>query len=498
MIKLFWKVYSRLTSGGSTEEMAIQSGIWVTGINVADRALQLVNVIILARLLSPEAFGLLGIALVVLAAFQQLSKLGFDEALVQHRDENIDQYLNTAWLMKIGRGAFIALAAFILGPYISEFFGEPDAAAIIQVIGISPLLLSLQNPAIVYFQKDLEFHKEFAYKIGGRIVDLVTAIAFALIFQNVWALVVGLLAGRVTMLLLSYTIHDYRPQIEFVWEYGQEMFDFGKWLFLSGILFFLYAQGDDAFVGWFFGATALGYYQLAYRFSNAPATEVTQVIARVSFPAFSKIQDDTQKLREGYFRVLHATTLVGFPIAAGLIAVAPQFVHVVLGSQWIETIILIQVLALWGAIRAFGASTGALFKAIGRPDITTKLQAIKVAILVITIYPASTQWGVTGVAVAVVANAVLIQPIVVYLIVSVTEGSLKRLLFLLICPLAGSTLMALGVVGVDEYVFDGTGILQLLFLIAVGVVIYVIFMLLLEETSQYEFSELYHTLRGAV
>ncbi|WP_241768275.1 lipopolysaccharide biosynthesis protein [Haloferax sp. ATB1] len=478
--------------------MAIQSGIWAAGINVADRALQLLNVIILARILSPEAFGLLGVALLVLGALQQFSNLGFDSALVQHESDNIDEYLNTLWLMKIARGAVIATITIASGPLLAQAFGEPEAAGIIQVIGFSPLLLGIQNPAIVYFQKDLHFHKEFIYKVGGRTIDILVAVATALVYQSVWALLAGLLAGRVVMVILSYAIHDYRPGIEFNREYAGEMFEFGKWMFASGILVFLYGQGDDVFIGWFFSASALGLYQLAYRFSNAPATEVTQVISRVAFPAFSKVQNDTAQLREGYFRVLHLTTIAGFPMAAGVIAIAPQFVLAVLGEQWEAAIPVMQALAFWGAIRSFGASTGALFKAVGRPEIGTKIQALKVAILVVVIYPAATEFGLLGVAGAVVVNAVLVQPLVIYMVIDVTEASLSRLLFLLMCPLTGSVIMGLAVIGLDRMVITGTGVLQLGALVIIGVVIYIGVMLGIENISRYEFSSLVSTFRGTI
>ena len=492
------EVYSRLTTGETTEELAIQGGVWVAGINVADRAIQLLNVVILARLLSPEAFGLLGIALLVLGGLQQVSRLGFDEALVQHESESIDAYLNTAWLMKLARGAVIAVVVAAAGPSLARFFGEPEAAGLIRVIGLLPLLSGVQNPAIVYFQKNLNFHKEFLYTIGGRVVDLVVAVAIALVYQSVWALVAGLVAGKLAMVALSYLIDDYRPAVEFDSNYAREMFDFGKWMLASGILVFLYGQGDDAFIGWIFGASALGFYQLAYRFSNAPATEVTHVISRVAFPAFSKVQNDVDQLREGYFRVLHMTTLVGFPLSAGIIAVAPQFVYAVLGAQWAPAVPLLRLLAVWGAIRAFGANAGALFQAVGRPDIGTKIQAIKVVILAITIYPAAVRFGTLGVAGAVVANAILVQPILIFMILDVTQGSLPRLLFLLVCPLVGSVVMALVVVGIDEAFVPRTGLLQLGGLVATGVVMYVGVMVLIEMVSQYEFTSVAEVFRDAV
>jgi O-antigen/teichoic acid export membrane protein len=498
VIELLRTVYERLTAGGSTEEQAIQSGIWVAGINVGDRVLQLLKVIILARLLSPAAFGLLGIALLAIAALRQFSKLGFDEALIHHENEDVNAYLNTAWVMKIARGALIAAIAFFAAPYLAVFFGEPQAEPLIRVISISPLILGLQNPAVVYFQKDLNFHREFIYQIGGRLVDLVTAVVFALIFGSVWALAAGIVAMNFVKFALSYGIHNFRPKFRFNLVYGREMFGFGKWMFASAVLLFMYRQGDDAFVGWFFAATSLGFYQMAYRFSNAPATEVTNVISRVAFPAFSKVQNDVDRLREGYFRVVQLSSTIAFPMAAGIVAVAPQFVRSVLGNQWEPMIPLIQVLAIAGGLRAFAANAGAVFKAVGRPDYDVKLQAFKTVTIALTIFPAAKYFGVEGVALVILGSAIIMQPLLVSVLLPLIDGTVKELIDYVIYPLISSIVMLLIVVGVDRYIFSQSGIVYLLMLIVIGVVSYIPLMLLAERYTECEFLNLYTTVRRAI
>lgn len=491
-------IYMRLTADGSTEEQAIRSGIWVLGINIGDRGLQLVKVIILARLLSPAAFGLIGIALLTITAFRQFSQLGFDQALIHHQNENVDEYLNTAWVIKIIRGIIIALVAFLISPLLAILFSEPQAKPLIRVLGILPLILGLQNPAVVYFQKNLNFHKEFVYQVGSRVVDLCVAIIFALIYQNVWALVAGLIASNATMCMISYAIHKYRPSVSFNMEYGKEMFGFGKWLLISGFLIFLYGQGDDAFVGWYFGATALGLYQLAYQFSNAPATEITQVISRVAFPTFSKVQENKEQLRNGYFRVIQLSTLIAFPVAAGIIAVASQFVYVFLGEQWAPTIVLIQGLAIWGGLRALGANVGPVFKAVGRPDIETKLQAIKVAIIALTIYPASEYFGLIGVVYVIVGNTIITHPLSYYLVLNIIGESVYRFILQFIYPLFASSLMLLIVVGTDELLFSTHGIIPFILLVITGVITYVLVIFGLQRFSAYDLTPLYSTIRDAV
>lgn len=490
MISRLKSIYSRLTSGGSPESQAIQSGIWVTGINVLDRVFQLIKLIVLTRLLSPSAFGLLGIALLTLAALKQFSRLGFDQALIQHREENVDRYLNTAWVIKLARGAVLGVVAFASAPYIAEFFGEPVAKEIIQVLAVSPILLGLQNPAVVYFEKNLNFHKEFLYKIGGRTADVIAAISFALVYKSVWALVAGFLTSRTVMLIISYLIHPYRPNFEMEIDFAREMFTFGKWIFISGILTFLYGQGDDAFVGWFFTATTLGFYQIAYQFSNAPATEVTHIISRVAFPAFSKVQENKARLREGFFRAVQLSTVIAFPMAAGILVVAPQFVKSIFGSEWTPMIPIIQILSLWGAQRALGATVGPVFKAVGRPDISTKLQSLKVLIIAVLIYPAADQYGILGVGYVLVGNTFVTLPVSMYLVLSIIKGRSLRLAKLVLIPLIGSGIMAALVFGLDVHLIQSTGTIQLFVLIVVGAMFYVGIMVIVERISNYEFIDL--------
>ncbi|QIB75519.1 lipopolysaccharide biosynthesis protein [Halogeometricum borinquense] len=491
-------IYSRLTADGSAEEEAIRSGIWVTGINVGDRVLQLLKVIVLARLLSPTVFGLLGIGLVTLAGLRQFSRLGLDQALIQRKDANVDEYLNTVWIMKIARGAIIAATAFIIAPYIATFFNEPKAKDLVRVLSISPLILGLQNPSVVYFRKNLNFHKEFVYQVGARLIDAGVAIAFALVYRNVWALAAGLLASNVSKSVISYAIHSYRPNISFNMEYAKEMFGFGKWLLASSILIFLYGQGDDSFVGWFFGATTLGFYQLAYRFSNAPATEVTHVISRVTFPTYSKVQDNVDRLREGYFRAVQLSALVAFPMVAGIVAVAPVFVTSVLGDEWTPAIPLAQLLAVWGGIRAIGANIGPVLKAVGRPDYDTKIQTVKVAFILVFIYPAAETFETAGVIYVLIGSALLTMPVLYYIVLSIVDGTVSRLLYLVFYPLLGSALMFLTVTFVRDSIPTISGIAKLVLLVLVGVVSYVSIMLLVEKWLDYNVTDLVVSLRNAI
>lgn len=477
------RLYQAIIPGGSVTEKAVKSGIWATLINVFDRVLQLGRLLVLAKILSPKDFGLMGIALLTLAVFQRFTNLGLDAALIQDERKDVDKYLDTVWVMKLGRSLVIAVLAFFIAPYAASFFGEPRATDVIRVIAISPLLLGMQNPGVMYLQKNLEFHKQFVFTLASSVVNVIVAIAYAIEFQTVWALVFGLLAGNIATVFMSYIIHDHRPSIDFELKLAKEMYGYGKWLTLSGIMIFLITQGDDAFVGWFLGATALGFYQMAYRLSNAPATEVSHVISSVAFPTYSKVQKNLNSLRDAYFRTIRLVTLVSFPAAVGIIAIAPLFVEVVLGEEWIPIIPVMQGLAVFAAFRSIAASNGPLVDAIGRPDIATKMQIFNVAKLTLFIYPFTATWGLEGVALLLVFHAVTSNPIMDYLAIASIDGSFRRYLSVLFIPILSSVCMGGLVLTFSNLNVVRAPELQLILSIFLGVFVYPVFVLVFDHIT---------------
>jgi O-antigen/teichoic acid export membrane protein len=456
------------------------------------------KLVILGQLLAPGDFGLMGIALLTMAVFDQFSQLGFDEALIQRKEDEINEYLNTAWVMKVCRGIMLGVLAFLAAPYAASAFGEPRATDLIRVIALVPLITGFQNPGVIYFRKDLQFHKQFIYKLSGTVSEVSIAVAFALIFENVWALVFGLLAGNVAITTTSYFIHGYRPSIELNLEFAKELFSYGKWLTVQGGLIFIVNQGDDAFVGWFLTAAALGYYQFAYKFSNAPATEVSHVISSVAFPAYSKIQDDIDQLREGFYRTLNLTTFVSFPMAIGIAVVAQTFVLAFLGEKWLPIVPVMQVLAAWGLLRSLGATVGPLFNAVGRPDYNTKFQIFKVIFMIIFILPATEAYGIVGTAAVVVGHTLITNPVADYLAINIVDGSYRRFLANLTYPAVGSLLMGGAVLAADATYSTPWHLLDFVLLVGLGVLTYAVVMLAIVLLTSYEIRDTISKLKSTL
>jgi len=353
-------VKNLITPGETLSQKVVKGGFWVFLLRIVNRVFSLIRLIILARILSPNDFGLMGIALLTISILKTFSQTGFEEALIQKK-EDIESYLNSAWTALILRGFILFVILYFIAPYAAVFFNSPEAKPIIRVIGFSILFQAFTNIGIIYFKKELEFNKEFIYQFSGTLADFIVAISAVLILRNVWALVLGSLAGSIVRCFMSYLIHPRRPCLSKDLGKVKELFGFGKWIMGSSILIFLIIEGDDIFVGKLLGATALGFYQLAYRISNMPATEITHVISQVTFPTYSKLQDNLPKLREVYLKVLQLIAFLSFPIAGLIFVLAPDFTKIFLGEKWMLMVPAMQILCIFGVTRSINALLGSFF-----------------------------------------------------------------------------------------------------------------------------------------
>jgi len=424
--------------------------LWLTGAKAIAVILGLVRTTILARLLSPDDFGLLGIALLGIAVLERLSQSGFEKALIQ-RKEDISGFLDTAWIIAVLRGTTLSAVLFFSAPLIADFYGSPAATLILKVMAASFLLRGLTNIGVVYFKKDMLFNKQFLLHLSEAITLLVVSISLAFMLKNVWALVWGMFAGILVQVVVSYIIHPYRPGLNLSLKKARELFSFGSWIYFSSILVLLFTYGGNAFVGKILGVASLGFYALAYRYSNL-AGEIAPMISQVTFPAFSKMQTDLKKIREAYWRVLQTVVFISLPLAGAIFALSAPFVKVFLGDKWLPIVGAMRVLCIVAALRVILNTYGSLFAGIGKPQEITKIAAINVVVLALAIYPLTLKFGIAGTASALALS----------FSASTTYGTWK----------------AHHIVGIPYFKFGKTIMLP-----GVGVVAFCIIVMLLQRTS---------------
>ena len=430
------------------------SGMWLLSLQAANRLFDFTRIIILARILSPEDFGLFGLALLSLLILNMLSQMGLREALIRKRGD-IRPYLDTVWTIELIRGLAIAVIVFSSAPYIASFFKAPQALPIIRVVSFIIVFESLANVTVVFFQKELEFHKYFVYHFTGTIADFTVAIATVLIFRNVWALVFGQIAGALARCVISYILDPYRPKFRMDLTKIKELFRFGKWVLGSRILVFLINRGDDIFVGKFIGITMLAFYQMAFRIAHITTTEITHVISLVAFPAYSKLQSNIKMMRDVYFGNLKFTAFLSFPVAALIFVLTPDFTKIFLGDKWIPIVSALQVLALAGLIRSLQATTGAVAYASGKPKTNTICQIIRLLVLAVLIYPLTVKWGIMGTSAAVLTSVFVSSFGFGLMIIRILKCGIKDILNILLAPFVSALTAALVVFGLKSIMHNG-------------------------------------------
>jgi lipopolysaccharide exporter len=356
---------------------------------------------------------------------------------------------------------------------------------VIQVLSLSVLLSAFCNIGTVYFKKELEFHKQFLYQISSKLLGIIVTIVIVLVYRSIWALVWGRLAATISTCAISYLVHPYRPRIHFEPAKAKELWQFGRWILFTSILSFIMTKGDDIFVGKYLGPAMLGLYLLAYKLSQAPATEITLVFSEVTFPAFSKLQDDLDRLRKAYLKVLHFTAFITVPLSGLIFILAPDFIHLFMTAEWYGVIPVMQILAVKGLLHSLRATMGPVWRGIGKPYLNLKLRLGHLAILVILIYPLTARWGIVGTAWAILASAIVMQPFGYYLLMSTIKCRLREVLNAIMPPLVGMLFMVAVIMLVRRSAFSGSTFVSLFALAVIGAGCYLVVSCLFEKLSGY-------------
>lgn len=474
-----------LDPGTTLRRRVLHAGGWNFGLRMVLRLSTTVRLIILARLLAPDDFGLMGVAFVALEFLERVTATGFRAALVQRRDR-IDEYLDTAWTVDLVRHLVIAGGLVLGAPLVAALFNEPRAVPIVQVMALGIAISGFTNIGTVYFERDLEFHRTFVHQLSGIIANITVGIGAALILRNVWALVLGYLAQNLVSTVVSYFVHSYRPRLRFRRAQASELFHFGKWVFGADTLTYLLNNADYVVVGRMLGSGPLGFYRVAFNLSQLAATELTLVISKVAFPAYSRIQGDAERLRRAYMQSLDVVAALSVPASVGLALVAPPLVEVLLGERWTTMTVSLQLLALAGLTRALASTSGPLFRAVGRPQMGAKLAGARVAVLIPLLIYATSRWGIEGAAGAVLASSLLVHGFSVGLAlreVSATGGRSSRALGF---PALNSGLMAVAVVAAERALAPVGGVLWLSVPVVAGAATYALAVIVSSRFLGYE------------
>ena len=386
---------------------------WIGGLRAVTRIISYARTAIIARILSPAQFGIFSMATIVLSLLEIVTETGINTFLIQH-NEKIEKYLSTAWIISILRGLLIGLFIFLSAPFISSFFNTPDAKFPVQLTSVIPLLRGFINPSIVQFQKELHFHKEFYYRASIFFVESFFSIVLVFLIASPIALVWGLISGAIFEVIISYLYVKPIPSFSFEYVLGKRILNRGKWFTLTGIFAYLFHNGDNIVVGKILGSASLGLYDMAYKLSSIPITEVSVVFNKVTFPVFVKIGEDRKRLWRAFLRTISLVTIICFSIGIILFFFAEEIVLITLGPKWIGAIPVLRVLTIYGVVRAIASTADALFIGLKKQEYVTGINLSGLIVLALIIVPFISLYGLIGVGYAVTISTLATTPFVLY------------------------------------------------------------------------------------
>lgn len=373
----------------------VTGAAWVTLGEVLAGLGSLATSVVGARVLTPADFGVMGIVTLAIAVLESLTNSGFRQALI-HKYEEVEPLLDVAWTWHVLRGAGIALILCASAPVLARFYAEPRLTALLMVASLAVALTGLQNIGTIYFDRKLDFRTQFWIKIGQTALSLLVYVPAVLLLRNVWALAIAYVGGGMANLVISYVSQPYRPRFKWDGEKIRYLMRFGRWITGMTFIGFVIIKGDDMFISKYLGLTALGFYQLAYSVAMFPATNVTHVISRVSFPAYARLQNQREELQKAFLKVTRTTLVLGGLSTAVIWTLVPFFVQYVIGSKWAAIVPLVRILVAAGFVRCFAALAGPIFQGLGRPDLDFKMNFPRFLVTVGLIWPACARWGLQG------------------------------------------------------------------------------------------------------
>jgi O-antigen/teichoic acid export membrane protein len=344
------------------------SGIaWSSTGRVGQQVIHFGLTILLARLLLPEDFGLVGMVIVFTGFASLFAEFGFSSALIQ-RSDITDAHSSSVFWLNVLVGLLLSIGFYFLAPFLAAFYDVPELQPVARALAATFSVASVGIVPTALLQRHMDFKRLARIELLAAALAGAVAIFMALEGLGVWALVAQTLLGALITVVLAFILSGWRPSLSFSHHAVAELLHFSSHLFGFKFINYWARNADNLLVGKLIGSAGLGVYSRAYSLMLLPITQVITVISRVMFPALSLIQDDTKRVRRIYLRAMGMIALITFPMMTGLFVVAEPFVLAVLGAQWAAVIPVLQILCVVGLIQALCNPAGWIYQSQGRTD----------------------------------------------------------------------------------------------------------------------------------
>jgi PST family polysaccharide transporter len=411
-------------AAGEADSQAVARSSRQTAISqVVTQGVRFLTSIVLARLLTPNDFGVVAVALLLATLIDHLRDLGMGAAIIQRR--TVDQaLLNSVFYLNVAIGTLAAAGLLLSAEPLAEALGNRSAAPVIRVYAGITLITALGQVHHSILRRRMQFRIIAWVTAASAVITALTSLIGAVAGMNYWALVLGAAVGAITETVMLWSFDEWRPTRHLSFSSLASIWGFSWHTFMANILYFAWSQVDKVIVGRGVGAAGLGIYTMGQRVVSTPLSAISSVIDEVTFSAFSRRQDENEALRSGFTRSSAVIALLTFPLMAGAAAVATPMVAVVFGPKWSDLAPLIQVLAPAAAIQSVTFNCGQMLLAKGRADWSFRWGILHLIVLTgLELF--FVRWGAVGVAFGYATGVILIMPFTLMLTFHFIEMRLR-------------------------------------------------------------------------
>jgi O-antigen/teichoic acid export membrane protein len=454
----------------SLTEKTVSGATWTGASSALTQAISLLGTLVLARLLTPEDYGLVGMARLAIGLIAIFRELGTTAAIIQ-RKQLSQEFLSSIFWANLALAVVTFGLAIATSPLVALFFHQSKIGPIVRLLAAGFIISALSSVPSALLNREMAFRKVMMIEIGAASFATCLAVGMALRGAGVWSLVISSLAGTCITTVFLWWSCPWRPKWLLDWMELRSIASFSLNLSGFNLVNYFSRNADNAIVGRYLGAYQLGFYQVAYNLMLYAVQNISQVMGRVLFPVFAKVQDDNVRLRQAYTKAVSTIAVVTFPMMAGVMAVAEPFVRAVLGEKWHPVASLLIILAPVGLMQSVVTTVGNIYYAKGRADWLFRWGLIATTVSVGS-FLVGLPWGIRGVAVAyLIVNLLLVYPAFAlpFRLIDLKMNDFLRPLW----PILGFSMTMLAAVRILGFLlrFEKPGE-QLATLVPVGVLVY--------------------------
>jgi lipopolysaccharide exporter len=379
-----------------------RAGGWAAGGFVLDKAIAAIQLMLVARLLTPADFGVMAASAAIVLAFVTISELGLESGLVS-KPQVEQEDLAVVWTLAMGRGAVMALCLWASADLIGQAMQMARLPEVLRVHAWALVLQGLHSPGIAILLKNLDFKRRVTMDLARRVIEAGVTISLAFWFRNVWALLVGQLVGLSVGSLLSFWAAPFKPRLSLHRPSLNYLLRYGAHLNVTALCMFGVMSGGELVIGRILGQEALGLYQIALAIPLLIGVRATALIHQLSMPTYALLQNDRSGLARVFQLQMGLAGLLFIPPAVGVAVLAPVIVPFAFGTQWLSIIDPLRILCLYAVCAGLSSVMTALHYGVNRVDLQMKSWVTQCLVYAAVIVPLIWYAGIAGAAVALVA-----------------------------------------------------------------------------------------------